>query len=111
MLAQVRAAGPSGFDPVPLLRTLSIPVHWMYGSDDRNVPTELCLERLEALAQGHDYTWNVLPTAHTPFILPTGLLSSLPQSPGFDPRFFPAIAGWLQRIIGQAKFTDKGGRS
>ncbi|HKD34902.1 MAG TPA: alpha/beta hydrolase [Gaiellaceae bacterium] len=100
MLAQVRAAGPSGFDPVPLLRTLSIPVHWMYGSDDRNVPTELCLERLEALAQGHDYTWNVLPTAHTPLILPTGLLSSLPQSPGFDPRFFPAIAGWLQRIIG-----------
>jgi len=97
MLPQVRAAGRSGFDPVPLLRDLSIPVHWMYGSDDRNVPTELCIERLDGLTAGHDYSWDVLPTTHTPLILPTGLLSSLPQSPGFDPRFFPAIGGWLRR--------------
>jgi pimeloyl-ACP methyl ester carboxylesterase len=97
MLAQVRAAGPSGFDPVPLLRRLTIPVHWMYGSDDRNVPTELCLERLQAIAPGHDYSWDVFPTTHTPLILPTGLLSSLPQSPGFEPGFFPAIGDWLRR--------------
>ncbi|HYA09125.1 MAG TPA: alpha/beta hydrolase, partial [Gaiellaceae bacterium] len=97
MLAEVRAAGPSGFDPVPSLQVLSIPVLWMYGSDDRNVPTELCLERLEPLVPPHDFRWIVLPTAHTPLILPTGLLSSLPQSPGFDPRFFPDLAGWLHK--------------
>ena len=97
MLAQVQAAGPSGFDPLPSLRKLSIPVLWMYGSDDRNVPTELCLERLEAVASGHDFSSVVLPTAHTPLVLPTGLLSSLPQSPGFDPRFFPALGDWLRR--------------
>jgi dienelactone hydrolase len=97
MLAQVRAAGPSGFDPVPDLRKLSIPMHWMYGSDDRNVPTTLCLERLEPLSQDHDYSWDVFPTAHTPLILPTGLLSSLPRSPGFEPRFLPAIGAWLRR--------------
>jgi len=75
MLAQVRQAGPSGFDPVPSLRALSIPVLWLYGSDDRNVPTELCLERLDTLkAAGHDFSWVVLPTAHTPLVLPTGLL-------------------------------------
>ncbi len=96
MLAQVRQAGPSGFDPVPYLRELSIPVLWLYGSDDRNVPTELCVERLEALKPGHDFSWVVLPTAHTPFVLRTGLLSSLPQSPGFDPRFFPALGDWLR---------------
>jgi pimeloyl-ACP methyl ester carboxylesterase len=96
MLAQVRQAGPSGFDPVPFLRKLSIPVLWMYGSDDRNVPTELCVERLESLKAGHDFSWVVLPTAHTPLVLPTGLLSSLPQSPGFDPRFFPALGDWLR---------------
>ncbi len=95
MLDEVRAAGPSGFDPVPSLQALSIPVLWMYGSDDRNVPTELCLERLEGLVPAHDFSWIVLPTAHTPLILPTGLLSSLPQSPGFDARFFPGIDGWL----------------
>jgi pimeloyl-ACP methyl ester carboxylesterase len=95
MLAQVRSDGPSGFDPAPALRTLSIPVLWMYGSDDRNQPTELCVERLGTLKQGHDFSWNVLPTAHTPLVLPTGLLSSLPQSPGFDPRFFPDVLDWL----------------
>ncbi|HEY8030285.1 MAG TPA: alpha/beta hydrolase [Gaiellaceae bacterium] len=97
MLAQVRQQGPSGFDPLPDLRRLSIPVLWMYGSDDRNVPTELCLERIDAVKAGHDFSTVVLPTAHTPLVLPTGLLSSLPQSPGFDPRFFPALAAWLQR--------------
>jgi pimeloyl-ACP methyl ester carboxylesterase len=102
MLAQVRQDGPSGFDPVPSLRKLSIPALWMYGSDDRNVPTELCVERLQALKPGHDFSWVVLPTAHTPLVLPTGLLSSLPRSPGFDPGFFPALGDWLRKhgIVG-----------
>jgi pimeloyl-ACP methyl ester carboxylesterase len=95
MLGQVRQDGPSGFDPVPSLRKLSIPALWMYGSDDRNVPTELCVERLQELKPGHDFSWVVLPTAHTPLVLPTGLLSSLPRSPGFDPGFFPALGAWL----------------
>jgi uncharacterized protein len=95
MLAQVRRVGPSGFDPVPYLRTLSIPVLWTYGSDDRNVPTELCVARLEALKPGHDFSWVVLPTTHTPIVLPNGLLSSLGRSPGFDSGFFPAIGAWL----------------
>jgi uncharacterized protein len=96
MLAQVRQAGPSGFDPVPSLRKLAVPVLWLYGADDRNVPTELCIERLEALKPGHDFSWVVLPTAHTPLVLPTGLLASLPQSPGFDRRFFPSLQDWLR---------------
>ena len=95
MLQEVRQAGRSGFDPVPSLRKLAIPALWMFGADDRNVPTELCLERLEALKPGHDFSWVVLPTAHTPLVLPTGLLASLPQSPGFEPGFFPAVGVWL----------------
>lgn len=82
---------------MPDLRKLSIPASWLFGSDDRNVPTELCFERLEPLRVGRDFSTVVLPTAHTPLVLPTGLLSSLPQSPGFDPRFFPAIGDWLAR--------------
>src|SRR5262249_12693870 len=74
-----------------------IPAFWLYGSDDRNVPTELCLERLAPLQADHDYSTVVLPTTHTPLVLPTGLLSSLPRSPGFDPRFFPALGDWLTR--------------
>ncbi|HWX08782.1 MAG TPA: CocE/NonD family hydrolase [Gaiellaceae bacterium] len=96
MLELVRQAGPSGFDPAASLRKLAIPALWLYGSDDRNVPTELCVDRLQSLKPGHDFSWVVLPTAHTPLVLPTGLLSSLPRSPGFDPGFFPALAGWLR---------------
>ena len=95
MLVQVRQNGPSGFDPAAALRKLTIPVHWTFGSDDRNVPTELCVERLGALAAGHDYSWTVLPMTHTPFVLPTGLLASLPQSPGFVAEFFPDLGAWL----------------
>jgi uncharacterized protein len=97
MLAQVEQEGPSGFDPLPYLRSLSIPILWMYGSDDRNIPTELCLERIASVKAGHEYSTVVLPTTHTPLVLPSGLLSSLSQSPGFDPRYFPALAAWLQR--------------
>lgn len=96
MLAYVRRQGPSGYDPAATLRKLAVPALWLYGSDDRNVPTELSLERLEALKPGHDFSWVVRPTAHTPLVLPTGLLTSLPRSPGFDPGFFPALADWLR---------------
>jgi pimeloyl-ACP methyl ester carboxylesterase len=96
MLAQVRKDGPFGYDPGATLRRLAVPALWMFGSDDRNVPTELCVERLQALKPGHDFSWVVLPTTHTPLVLPTGLLSSLPQSPGFEPGFFPALGSWLQ---------------
>lgn len=97
MLAQIKQQGPSGYDPAPSLRSLSIPMLWMYGTDDRNQPTELSVDRLQALKSGHDFSWFLLPTAHTPLVLPTGLLSSLPQSPGFDPRFFPDVLDWLRR--------------
>jgi pimeloyl-ACP methyl ester carboxylesterase len=96
MLKQVEAQGPSGFDPTPYLRKLAVPGLWMFGSDDRNIPTELCVQRLKQVKTGHDFSWNVLATAHTPLILPTGLLSSLPRSPGFDQHFFPDISAWLR---------------
>ena len=97
MLKQVEAQGPSGFDPAPYLRSLAIPGLWMFGSDDRNIPSQLCVQRLQELKAGHEFSWNVLPTAHTPLVLPTGLLTSLPRSPGFDPLFFPDVAAWLRR--------------
>jgi uncharacterized protein len=97
LLQQTRAAGSSGFDPRPWLATLTIPVFWTFGADDRNVPTELCVDALESLKQGHDFSWVVLPTTHTPLVLANGLLSSLPRSPGFQHDFFPDIGAWLRR--------------
>ena len=88
--------GPSGVDPKPALAKLDIPVFWVYGDDDRNVPTELCVESLQKLKAGHDFTWTVLPVTHALLELPTGLYSSLSQSTGFVPALFPAIGEWLR---------------
>ena len=97
MLEEVRAAWPVRASTRFRPRRPAIPMLWMYGSDDRNVPTKLCLERLEGLEPSARLQRGVLPTTHTPLILPTGLFSSLPQSPGFDRRFFPALGDWLRR--------------
>jgi pimeloyl-ACP methyl ester carboxylesterase len=96
MLAQIRARGPSGFDPRPALRKLTIPGFWVFGDDDRNVPTALCLEALQQLKAGHDFGWVVLPMTHTPIVLPTGLLSSIGRSTGFQRGFFPALGDWFR---------------
>jgi pimeloyl-ACP methyl ester carboxylesterase len=96
MLQQVRTSDPSGFDPAPHLRKLTIPVLWVYGDDDRHVPTQLCVERLQTLKPGHDFSWVVLQSTHALLELPTGLYSSLPQSSGFVSGFFTSIGDWLR---------------
>jgi uncharacterized protein len=96
MLADVRAQGASGFDPRPQLARLDIPMFWVYGDDDRNVPTELCIAALEQLKTGHDFTWTVLPMTHALLLLPTGLYGSLARSTGFAPALYPAIGTWLR---------------
>jgi dienelactone hydrolase len=102
MLQQVRTSGPSGFDPAPQLRKLTIPVLWVYGDDDRHVPTQPCVDRLQTLKPGHDFSWVVLQSTHALLELPTGLYSSLPQSRGFVPGFFTSIGDWLRsrNIVG-----------
>jgi pimeloyl-ACP methyl ester carboxylesterase len=96
ILAQVRAQGRGGFDPVPYLERLTIPVFWVFGDDDRNVPTQLCVERLQPLQAAHDFSWTVLPMAHALIDLPSGLYSSLGQSRGFAVGLFPAVGEWLR---------------
>jgi dienelactone hydrolase len=96
LLAQVRARGPSGFDPRPSLAQLSIPMFWVFADDDRNVPTELCIDRLQAARAGHDFSWTVLHGTHALLQLPSGLYSSLAQSRGFLGGLYPAVGDWLR---------------
>jgi dienelactone hydrolase len=96
MLAEVRAQGLSGFDPRPWLAKLSIPIFWVFADDDRNVPTELCIERLQALKSGHDFSWTVVEGTHALLQLPNGLYSSLAQSRGFLTGLYPAVGAWLR---------------
>ena len=46
---QVRSHGPAGFDPMPSLRKLTIPLLYLYGANDRHVPARLSVERLAPL--------------------------------------------------------------
>ena len=96
-LADARAA-KGGFDPAPYLRRLSIPVHWVFADDDRNVPTDLCIEALQGLKDGHDFTWDVVHATHTLLELPSGLNSDIPRSRGFARGLFPSIDAFLRRI-------------
>jgi dienelactone hydrolase len=95
MLAQVRAGGRGGFDPVPYLRKLTIPVHWVFADDDRNVPTQLCIERLQPLQAGHEFSWTTIHATHTLLELPSGLNTDIPRSRGFGSTLFPSVAAWL----------------
>ena len=81
--AGARRAAEAASTRVPCLRKLTIPVHWIFADDDRNVPTQLCIERLQPLQAGHDFTWTTIHATHTLLELPDGLNSSIPRSRGF----------------------------
>jgi pimeloyl-ACP methyl ester carboxylesterase len=84
---QAHALGPSGYDPVPWIRQLTIPVLWLYGGRDRNQPAGTSMDILQALSPGHDFTTVLFPNAAH------GLLD---QS-GFAPDLFATSAGWLRQ--------------
>jgi dienelactone hydrolase len=97
MLDQARVAS-SGFDPGPFLRKVRVPIHWVFAEDDRTVPTRLCIESLEHLRPGHDFSWTVVDATHTLLELPSGLNVDLPRSRGFGRGLFPSVGSFLRRI-------------
>jgi len=97
--AQVEHDGPSGFDPRPFIRRLTIPMLWLYGGVDMNQPSHLDVKDLEQLkaATGHDYEWHLYPDGnHGLFELKTGLNSDLASSRGLPAAFFADVASWLR---------------
>jgi dienelactone hydrolase len=63
--ALARYDGPAGWDPMPRLRTLSIPVLWFLAENDRLVPTRVAEPRLkEARQAGSRVTVHVYPGGH-----------------------------------------------
>ena len=96
MLVTARAAR-GGFDPLPFLRKLSIPVHWVFARDDRNVPTPLCIDRLRSIAAGHAFSWTTIDATHTLLELPSGLNAALATSRGFGRGLFTAVGRFLVR--------------
>ena len=93
MQAAVRA-DHSGYDPARALRSLSVPTLWLLGTNDRTVPTAICVEILTAMHKSN-FTVHMLPTGHGLLVNPTGLAADDARSPGLAPDLVPALRSWI----------------
>ena len=94
MQAAVRAHH-SGYDPAPALRALDVPTLWLLGTNDRTVPTAICLEIVSAMKKPN-FTVQMLPTGHGLLVNPTGLAADDELSVGLAPDLVPTLKAWLQ---------------
>jgi pimeloyl-ACP methyl ester carboxylesterase len=55
--------GAHGFDPLPYLERIDVPVLWLFGADDRSIPTTLSVRILESLVRekSRRFSWVVYP--------------------------------------------------
>jgi pimeloyl-ACP methyl ester carboxylesterase len=84
---RLKEAGPSGFDPVPVISQMSGPGVWLYGARDQSIPSEesaTILERMKS-SQGKDFTIVMFPNAGH------GLLDVPPS----DPQALPTLVEWI----------------
>ena len=73
---KLQEAGPSGFDPAPLIEQMSTPGLWLYGGADKSIPTDRSVEILTRMTQaGKDFTIVVFPNAGH------GLVDNVPTAP------------------------------
>lgn len=84
---RARELGPSGYDPVPWIRQLAIPVLWLYAGQDRAQPTGRSMEIVRSLAGGHDFTTVLFPNAPHPLF----------DQSGFPPDLFATATEWLRQ--------------
>jgi dienelactone hydrolase len=90
MAQRLKKAGPSGFDPVPFLKQITVPGLWLYGGEDLSQPVESDLIILDQLkAEGKDITTVVFPGAGH------GLLDVPPT----DPNALPTLVKWLLKQV------------
>jgi uncharacterized protein len=92
---------PSGFDPVPVIATLTQPGLWLWGSVDQSVPVPESVENLEALiAEGKEnFSFEIFPNAdHNLQQSEGGLFVEIPFSEGFVEGMFGKIGEWVRGL-------------
>ena len=96
---EVRRMPPSGFDPMPSIRQLTIPALWLFGGKDRTVPTRVCLEALDPVARepGRDFTAVVFPNgSHALVETADGRPEETDRATRFVPGLFTTVRNWLR---------------
>lgn len=96
MLAAVRATH-SGYDPAPALQSLSVPTLWVLGTNDRTVPTSVCVDILSGFNKPNFQVQRV-PTGHALLVNRTGLLADDDRSPGLAPQLVPTMRAWFKAL-------------
>ena len=75
--------GDTGFDPVPVLRSVDTPTLWLLGLDDHSIPVQTTIENLKTLAAaGRPFTWRTYE----------GL------DHGLSPAVWEDVGRWLQTL-------------
>ena len=80
--------GPHGYDPVPIIERLQLPMLWLFGEADRSIPTKVSVEILEGIVRDGNkpFTHVVYPNAgHSLRDVDTGAAVD----------FWPDIEDWL----------------
>lgn len=93
---------PSGFDPVPILTTLTQPGLWLWGTVDMSIPVPESVVNLEALiaaGQGN-FSYEVYPNGdHNLQQSEAGLFVEIPFSEGFVEGMFGRILEWVREVV------------
>jgi hypothetical protein len=91
----------TGYDPRSAIEALRTPTLWLLGTNDRTVPTAICLQILSTLNKPN-FSVHVLPTGHALLVNPTGLLADDARSPGLALEMVPSLRQWMIRNVTQA---------
>ena len=97
MLADVRRAD-GGYDPRLALQAMTVPAIWILGTNDRTVPTAVCVEILNSMSKAN-FMVHLVPTGHALLVNPTGMLADDDRSPGLAPDLVPTLRQWLAREV------------
>ncbi len=81
----------SGFDPRPYLERLRVPVLWLYGSADRNVPPVQSVAELRTIKRERHKDWTI--------IVFSGAGHGLFDNPPAAPAAVPTAEHWLRRRV------------
>jgi hypothetical protein len=84
---------------MPWIRSLRIPVFWLYGGLDKHIPTRLSVRQLQPLVAepGRDFSVAVFPKANHALVeTQTGLTAEMLRSSTYAPGLFVRVSEWLR---------------
>ena len=98
--AAMRDAAHTGYQPRPVLASLTQPVLWLNGANDRRVPTQATFEVLRSLHKPN-FELHLLPgVGHGLLESENGLDDNDAKARYLAPELFTTMAGWLARHAG-----------